>query len=177
MRIQMKLTRYFINLVLVSSLVLSLSACGFKLRGAIELPAQFQRIFVAGSANSTLVRDLRDTLAYSAEVVESRSEADVILNILREESKTRTLSVGSDGKIREAELQYSIIYSLTTPDGKVLLDKTSLLMVRDFINDENDVIGRSNESAVIQRDLKRDAAQQILNRLQTLGSALESTSH
>lgn len=173
----MKLTRYFINLVLVSSLVLSLSACGFKLRGAIELPAQFQRIFVAGSANSTLVRDLRDTLAYSAEVVESRSEADVILNILREESKTRTLSVGSDGKIREAELQYSIIYSLTTPDGKVLLDKTSLLMVRDFINDENDVIGRSNESAVIQRDLKRDAAQQILNRLQTLGSALESTSH
>ena len=43
-----------------------------------------------------------------------------------------------------------------------------MLLVRDFINDENDIIGRTNESGVIEQELKRDAAQQILRRLQAV---------
>ena len=67
-----------------------------------------------------------------------------------------------------------VVYSLVKSNGDVLLDNETLLLVRDFIDDENDVIGRTNESVVISRDLKRDAAQQILRRIQALkpGSAV-----
>jgi LPS-assembly lipoprotein len=78
------------------------------------------------------------------------------------------LSVDSRGKVRESEMQYSVIYSLVMANGQVLLDDQALLLVRDFINDENDIIGRTNESAVIARDLKRDAAQQILRHIQAV---------
>ncbi|PCI20835.1 MAG: lipoprotein B transmembrane [Piscirickettsiaceae bacterium] len=157
-----------LRLTLLSVLIVSLFSCGFKLRGAIDLPENLQKIFIEGSQSSELVLDLKESLAYSAQVVTDKADADAILTISREETKNRTLSVDSNGKIREAELQYSVVYSLTTPKGDIILNNETLLLVRDYINDENDVIGRSNESAVITRDLKRDAAQQILRRLQAL---------
>lgn len=156
------------RVVLLFCLIVSVTACGFKLRGAVDLPADMQKILVVGSLNSDLVQDLKDSLQYSAQVVTNLSEADAVLKIIREESESRTLSVDSNGKIREAELQYSVTFGLKRPNGDVVLEQDTLLLVRDYINDENDVIGRSNESAVIARDLKRDAAQQILRRLQAL---------
>ncbi|MDF1689800.1 MAG: LPS assembly lipoprotein LptE [Cycloclasticus sp.] len=164
-------TNSFTMLRLVTAiclLSLLLTGCGFKLRGSFELPAELQKIYIAGSQNSDLVRDLKEMLDYSAEVVTKRSEADAVLTINKEESENRTLSVDSRGKVRESEMQYSVIYSLVKVDGEVLLDNEPLLLVRDFINDENDIIGRTNESTVIARDLKRDAAQQILRRVQAL---------
>ncbi|MEW4981826.1 MAG: LPS assembly lipoprotein LptE [Cycloclasticus sp.] len=145
-----------------------LTACGFKLRGSLELPDQLQKIYVAGSQGSDLVKELKAIIAYSADLVSKRSQADAVLMINKEESEDRTLSVDSRGKVRESEMQYSVVYSLVTSDGEILLDQEGLLLVRDFINDENDIIGRTNESAVIARDLKRDAAQQILRRIQAL---------
>jgi LPS-assembly lipoprotein len=65
-------------------------------------------------------------------------------------------------------MEFTVIYSLALVNGDVLLDKEALLLVRDYINDENDIIGRTNESTVIARDLKREAAQQILRRVQAL---------
>ncbi|MAV31236.1 MAG: lipoprotein B transmembrane [Cycloclasticus sp.] len=162
------------SMTMLCLLSVSLMACGFKLRGAVDLPEELQKIYIAGSQHSHLVRDLSEMLGYSAEVVQNRTDADAVLVIKKEESDNRTLSVDSRGKVRESEMQYAVVYSLVKSNGDVLLDNETLLLVRDFIDDENDVIGRTNESVVISRDLKRDAAQQILRRIQALkpGSAV-----
>jgi LPS-assembly lipoprotein len=149
-------------------MVVFITGCGFKLRGAINLPDEIQKIYVVGPRGSNLVKDLKEMLAYSAQVVNKRADADAVLSVDKEESDNRTLSVDSRGKVRESEMQYSVIYSFVKSNGEVLIDKDALLLSRDYIDDENDVIGRTNESVVIQRDLKRDAAQQILRRIQAL---------
>ena len=156
------------SVTIVLLLSVTLAACGFKLRGAYELPTGLQKIYLTGPHSSELVRDLKEMLVYSAEVVSNREDADAVLSIDKEESDSRTLSVDSRGKVRESEMQYSVIYSVTKLNGDVLIDKDALLLVRDFINDENDIVGRTNESELISRELKRDAAQQILRRLQAL---------
>jgi len=158
------------RLVFLCALCISLVSCGFKLRGAVVLPADLQKMFVAGSINSDLVRDLKDSLRYSVTVVKQQADADAILSIVQEESTNRTLSVDSNGRIREAELQYSVTYNVIKANGDVVIANETLLLARDYINDENDVIGRTNESNVITRDLKRDAAQQILRRLHALSN-------
>ncbi|MEW5008782.1 MAG: LPS assembly lipoprotein LptE [Cycloclasticus sp.] len=154
--------------LLLSVLTMLLTACGFKLRGAFNLPAELQKIYVVGGQGADLRDDLNEMLAFSAEVVSRTADADAILTINKEELDSRTLSVDSRGKVRESEIEYSVVYSLVMADGRILLDKEGLLLTRDFIDDENDVIGRSNESDIIKRDLKRDAAQQILRRVQAL---------
>ncbi len=156
------------SLTVTCLLVTMLTACGFKLRGVVELPPELQRIYVSGSQGSDLVRDLKEMLAYSAEVVTDRSDADAVLSVEKEGINRRNLSVDSRGKVRESEVKLSVIYSLILADGEVLLDKDTLLLVRDFIDDENNIIGRTNESDIIVRDLKGDAAQQILRRIQAL---------
>lgn len=159
-----------VRLVFLCVLCASLVSCGFKLRGAVDLPAGLQKIFIVGSVSSDLVRDLKDSLQYSATVVKQQADADAILNIVQEKSTNRTLSVDSNGRIREAELQYSVTYNFKKSNGDTVLDDETLLLARDYINDENDVIGRTNESTIITRDLKRDAAQQILRRLHALSN-------
>ncbi|OUR84067.1 lipoprotein B transmembrane [Cycloclasticus sp. 46_120_T64] len=154
--------------LLLTVLAVVLTACGFKLRGAFNLPAELQKIYVVGGQGADLRDDLNEMLAFSAEVVSRTADADAILTINKEELDSRTLSVDSRGKVRESEIEYSVVYSLVMADGTVLLEKEGLLLTRDFIDDENDVIGRSNESDIIKRDLKRDAAQQILRRVQAL---------
>ena len=161
----LSVARSILMLCLMSSVLM---ACGFQLRGSYELPEELHKIYVYGLKSSDLVYELNETLVYSAEVVKNRADADAVLIINKEESENRTLSVDSMGKVRESEMQYSVVYSLVKANGEVILDKEVLLLVRDFINDENNIIGRTNESMVIARDLKRDAAQQILRRVQAL---------
>jgi len=159
----------FLRSIVVACLLLSvLTACGFKLRGAFQLPPELQKIYVVGSQSSDLVKDLKEMLAYSGSSVVDRADANAILTINKEETDSRTLSVDSRGKVRESERELSVVYSLVLTNGDVVLDKEALLLVRDFVDDENDVIGRDNESGVITRDLQRDAAQQILRRIQAL---------
>ena len=161
-------TNSFAFIRLITALCLTaafITGCGFKLRGAINLPDEIQKIYVVGPRGSDLVSDLKEMLAYSAQIVNKRGDADAVLSVDNEESENRTLSVDSRGKVRESEMQYSVIYSFVRSNGETLIDKDALLLSRDYIDDENDVIGRANEAAVIQRDLKRDAAQQILRRI------------
>jgi len=159
----------FLRSTVVVCLLLSvLTACGFKLRGAFQLPDELQKIYVVGSQSSDLVKDLKEMLAYSGASVVDRADANAVLTINKEETDSRTLSVDSRGKVRESERELSVVYSLVLTNGDVVLDKEALLLVRDFVDDENDVIGRDNEANVITRDLKRDAAQQILRRIQAL---------
>lgn len=164
------LTVTTLKVVVLSMLLVGLTACGFKLRGAYTLPEAIQKIYVQGSSGSDLVADLKATLAYSAQVVTKKIDADAILVINKEDVKRRTLSVDSRGKVREAELEYTVLYSVVTPAGDVLLEQESVVLVRDYVDDENDVIGRSNEAQIITKDLKRDASQRIVRRLQTLGT-------
>jgi LPS-assembly lipoprotein len=161
---------HLVHLIFLCVLCASMVSCGFKLRGAVELPADLQKIFIVGSVSSELVRDLKNSLQYSATVVKQQADADAILSIVQEESTNRTLSVDSNGRIREAELQYSVTYNVKKANGDTVIDNDTLLLARDYINDENDVIGRTNESNIITRDLKRDAAQQILRRLHALSN-------
>ena len=168
MRLRKQSVNSIFRFVLLTVLIASLSACGFKLRGAYQLPETLQKIYVQGSTSSDLVKELKEILGYSAVVVAKRSEASAVLNIIKEELERRTLSVDSRGKIREAELQYSVIFSVIDSDGVLLLEKETVMLERDYIDDENDVIGRSNEAGIITRDLKRDAAQRIVRRLQAI---------
>jgi LPS-assembly lipoprotein len=169
MRIKKKSSVVLFKAVLVVLLLALVTACGFKLRGAVSLPEGMQKIFIEGSSHSDLVKDLKSMLDYSqVELVNKINDADAVLDVSDETIKKRTISVGSRGRTRESELQYTVVYKIKNKAGEIIVPNETLFLVRDFIDDEDDVIGRLNEAELIERELKRDAAQQILRRLQTL---------
>jgi LPS-assembly lipoprotein len=152
--------------VLVSLLVM-LTACGFKLRGQVELPVILQDTFIQSENPFTgMARALRSQLEQSgANVLESREQASAILIISHERSENRILSVGSSGRATEYELFDEVSFSLSDRDGKVLVATQTLRMTRDLVFDENQLLGTISEAEGIHRQMRASLARQIITRI------------
>lgn len=157
-----------LRLLLISALLL-LSGCGFHLRGNIDLPADLKTMHVQGASKYSdfgveLRRNLRSN---GVEVVDSASAAKVVLKISNSVYNRRLLTAsGATGKVAEYELLYTLIVSLHDRKGTQLLAPQRLRQLRDYTFDRDSVLGKSNEEASLRKDMERDMARQVLNRLQ-----------
>lgn len=145
-----------------------LSGCGFHLRGGVDLPAAYQRMAIEGvSPYSALGLDLKRTLQGNGIDVVEPADAQVILKLSQVNYQRRLLSVSAvSGKTAEYELHYSVNLSLHDRQGKVLLSEQPLQQLRDYVYDQNNVLGTDNEEVQLRKDMERDLVGQILRRLQ-----------
>lgn len=147
-------------------LVLGLAACGFHLRGVVDLPAVMKATQVEGDRFSLLVEELGNVLrASGAQVVDSRARATAVLRVIRESSSRRTLSVGTTGKVSEYEVSHSVEYRLEDAHGQVLVQPRVLSARRDYQFDENDVLGKAAEEENLREEMQRDLAVRIVRQL------------
>ncbi len=160
-----------LRLLVLLACLLALSACGFHLRGAYQLPESMATTFLqAANDNSELVRFLRRTLmASDVELLESKDRAQAHLRLHAEKQSKRVLSVDSRGRAREYELSYSVDFELTV-DDRVLIPQQQLTLTRDFLFDTEDVLGKGREEALLIRDMQQDMVRLIMLRLQAVGS-------
>ena len=144
-----------------------LSACGFHLRGDVELPPALQETYLESKNPYTgMARALRVELeAAGGRVMESSEHAAAVLHVVREISENRVLSVGSTGKASEYELFDEVVFSLSDAEGKVLIERQSLRMTRDLVFDETELLGKISEAESIHRQMRRNMARQILIRI------------
>ena len=153
--VQRRLTSF----VLVTLLLGLLSGCGFQLRGSADLQGLKS---VRIDTGSTI---LRDELAVFL-VDDKKAPVDAVLSAYDENYQRRVLSVDSNtGKAREYELAYTVKFNLVDGDGEALVSEQRVRLVRDFVFDEDAVIGKSREEDVLRREMRRDAVQHILRRL------------
>ena len=162
----MKLHQSFLVTAIVLLLTL-LPACGFHLRGAVELPPALQETYLESKNPYTgMARALRVELeAAGGRVMESSEHAAAVLHIVREISENRVLSVGSTGKASEYELFDEVVFSLSDAEGKVLIKPQTLRMTRDLVFDETELLGKISEAEGIHRQMRRNMARQILIRI------------
>lgn len=145
-----------------------LSGCGFHLRGAVDLPANYQRMAIEGvSPYSDLGLKLkRDLQANGVEVVEAAG-AQVILKLSQVSYQRRLLSVSAlSGKTAEYELHYSLKMSVRDRQGNVLVPEQPLQQLRDYVFEQGNVLATGNQEAQLRKDMVRDLVSQILRRLQ-----------
>lgn len=154
--------------IVVLSLLLVLAGCGFQLRGDYDLPPMLERVVLTGPQ---LLRDelLVGLRASDVEVVESREQATAIINLGRERFSERVLSVDPNtGRSREFEVALAVTFKVDAPDGTVIAPDQAVELQRDYVFDEDAILGKSRERGVLREEMRRDAAQQILLRLQGL---------
>jgi len=150
------------------SLLLALvgHGCGFQLRGPVKLPPSLESTFIQGDPYSVLVRELRYFLKEGgSDVTDVRAQAKAVIRILRDQINRRTLSVGSTGKVTEYQLVHSVSFDVIDSEGRNLVKPQEMNVVRNYLYDENEVLGTANQEAVLVDDMRRDAAQLIMIRL------------
>ena len=155
----------FLRRVLAFAVVgVSMSGCGYHLRGSADLPANVDKVYV-NNASKYLVRGFKDALrASGGHLAASPRKADLVLNIIDEELERRYISLSATGKVNEFEYNYEIFYEWNTPKGDAVLPQQSYAISRDYFNDQLDIIGKTNEEAVLRQEIYRQAAQGILRQ-------------
>ncbi|MCK5871214.1 MAG: hypothetical protein KAG26_00185, partial [Methylococcales bacterium] len=94
-----------------------LSACGYQLRGTIELPKGMENIYLEG-ASGQLRDEIRTALKFSkGQLVNTAKAAGIVIKIQKEAMRTRVLSVSSTGKANQFELIYELRFSIYEPSG------------------------------------------------------------
>jgi LPS-assembly lipoprotein len=154
--------------VLVVAMVLiatTLSACGFQLRGQAAIP--YKSLFVETTGYSAFATDLERAIRSGSEtkIAQNRGEAQAVLKIIGESKEKIILSLSSGGKVREFELRYKVAYRLTDLAGNNLAAPGEIVLRRDMTYDDTEVLAKESEEALLYRDMKTDAVQQMLRRL------------
>ena len=145
-------------------LLVSVTACGFHLRGQLELPAAMAATYIeTNGVNADLVKRLRNSLKSNGAVVTAnRTEATAVLRLLNDSYDRRVLSVGGGRKIREIELHYAIRFELAEVGGDRLVAPQTVELFRDYTYDEDDILGKQGEEANIREDMIREAGDRVL---------------
>lgn len=152
---------------LLLSLLLVVSGCGFHPRGQVEVPDNLRSVSISGiSPYSEFAVALKRALVSNGiNVVEGGGQAVIKLSGLNYDRRVLTVSSVS-GKVREYELHYSVQMTVVDNRGQTLLTPHRLRQVRDYVFNENDVLGKSSEEAQLRKEMEADLIQQLLRRLQ-----------
>ena len=153
--------------LLTLAAVSSLSACGFALRGAANLP--FNTMYAGFAESSSLGQELRRSLeASGVRVIIDNHQLDaaqVILDVLTDQREKTVVGVNASGQVREFQLRTRFKFKLRTKEGKELIPETELLQQRDISFNESGALAKEAEEAILYRSMQSDIVQQALRRL------------
>ncbi|MGI9205266.1 MAG: LPS assembly lipoprotein LptE [Woeseiaceae bacterium] len=145
---------------------LSLSACGFQLRGAATLPPEMAKTYIeATNRHSLFYRGIRDGLRNAGvSLVESANDATAIFAVRGDQTGQRVLSVSARNVPREFEVYYTVNYNVETTNRVILADKQQTL-TRDYTWDETLVLGKEKEEQLLREAIVNDLVRVILIQL------------
>ena len=153
------------NLVLALAIAAT-GGCGYQLRGGVSLTPALDAIHVAGPAG---IGDALTQMLESggAGVRPEDESAKAVLRLGRENFSRRVLSVDPrTGKESEIELSYHVAFRVLDARGGKLVPQQTVRLFRDYVFDPNAVAGKSHEESVLHAEMRRDAAGQILRRIE-----------
>ena len=157
----------------ILALALLLSACGYHLRGALELPAGMKNVYLEGGSPQ-LQEQFNSLMKLSSVPLASSPEAaGIIVRIFNEDSQRRVLSLNSAGVANDFELGYSFDYELADSKNMVLMARQPMEIKREYYNDHLAVLAKGNEEDLIRNEMYQQAVRSIVNRARV---ALETSS-
>jgi len=161
----------FLRVALLISATLAVLGCGFHLRGKATLPPEMSMIYLEGAAGTGAIgAGLRKALQTGGvTVTPDRSQATAILNTLDYRSGRRVLAVNASGKVQEYQLYSLFVFEVRDAQGRVITPRQSISMVRNFLFNQDDVLGMVNEQASIQQEMDRDIVSLTILRLEASG--------
>ncbi len=166
--------------ITILSLVFFMQACGFQLRGALDLSQDISPIYLQQNSVFELGREIRSLLtANKIQMTENDKQAKTLLTLLKEVKTRRVLSVDGNGRVKEYLLNYTANFSIKiinpskdindingindiNDQGRV----DSISVSRPLLFDPDAVVAVVNESEILYKDMRRDAARSILLKLQ-----------
>lgn len=156
------------------SLILVIQGCGFQLRGALDISSEISPLYLQQNSVFELAREIKTLLATNKiALADDPAQANSQLVLLNETRQRRVLSVDGSGRAREYALTYTVYFTMSVkakdelPEGQQAEPKQeSVSLTRSLLFEPDAVLAVTNETEVLYRDMRNNAARSILLKLQ-----------
>jgi LPS-assembly lipoprotein len=160
------------KIIFLVILSLLLSACGYHLRGAGGSSAVALQSLYLENGSERLREQFRKTLGIaSGQWAKTPKDAAVIVNIINESSGQHILSLSSGGRSNELELYYSLEYEVLKADNTILVPHQAMQVKREYFNNQQEILAKANEEAVIRGEMYQEAVLAIIDRTRIILAA------
>lgn len=153
-----------------TAIFLTLTACGFHLRGTatgLEKLAPFAVELEAG--NRALQEAVTRTLKSAGLALASGTvAANTVLVVEAERSDKRLAVVGGEGQALEYELRYDVQFHVLDGEGDTLLETQTVTLRRDHAMDRSRPLSIGAEQEAIWQEMREEAAYLMVQRLRGL---------
>lgn len=149
-------------------LALALSACGFHLRGNIEIPTWLSNVSIISNEgdNRELITGLRIQLQrYKVYVNPQPASAKYWLVINKSLYQKQITSIGASTNPRQYLLTLSVEYTLQERKGLPIKSPKIVEVTRPLTVNNDLILGSNEEESIIIHEMRQDAIVQILNRI------------
>ena len=142
----------------------TLSACGWRVRGKIDLP--YKNLLLSGS----MTQEFRDTLEMYLGVnditlVKSAKEAELVLEIITEQNARQVLSYNGAGQVTAYRIISRIAFRTFDPNGVEVTPEADIYLARDVDFDQANVQSFDLLVTEYVKNMRVDIANQLMRRL------------
>lgn len=143
----------------------ALVACGFQLRGANEF--NYKTLYISGQTqiNKALKKSFTTN---GVDIVNSANEAEMQLELLKEDYEKRILSLSGSGLVREYELYYRVHYRTKSAQETLWSQPLMMEVRRDLSYSDKSLLGKEIEEKQLVEDMHKQVVRNLMRRLSTL---------
>jgi LPS-assembly lipoprotein len=145
----------------------TLSACGWRLRGKVDLP--YKNILISGN----LTQQLRDDLdmmfrVNDIQIVKAAKDAELILEIISEQNARQVLSYNGAGQITAYRIISRVVFRAFDQNGIELMPEYDIYLTRDIDFNQADVQSFDLLVAEYVKNMRFDIVNQLMRRLASI---------
>lgn len=150
---------------LVLAPVTGLLACGFRIRGMVDLP--FKVVAITGSPSPPLRADLQTVIltGTNAKVAINPKDADLILEITSDQNGREILAYNSNGQISAYRLTIRVGFRAFDTSGDEIVPEAEIYSTRDLDFSNSTVLATDVQQQQFLTLMRKDLAIQIMRRV------------
>lgn len=161
-------TTKIMRLSLLLLLAMSITACGFHLRGSSPLFEGAYGVYVSAPKGS-FTDELNDALARSGARVANVAEgSDIVIDVARAHKKREVGTLDERGKVDSYRINFTVVYSVVSADGKLLGGPEVLSENRQYVFEPEDVVESEFEEQALVQNMEQSIASKIVRRVSSL---------
>ena len=154
--------------VLIAAVLVS--GCGFHLR-TWDLEGNIDTAKVVSNLRNPVADPLGRALRSSGVEVVDGGSADVTIELLSDQTSRRAVSVNNQARAAEWQTTLRVTYLVRDARGETLTEPRSIQTSRIYTVDRDNLVGSSEEQALLQREMTDDLVQQIIRGVNAVVTA------
>lgn len=141
--------------------------CGFHLRTPVLWPQEYRSVYIMGGSggSSSFSSVLQKLLPDDIKVVDSQQLADLTIQIISERQQVRTITAAALDRNTEEVVDAYVTVQVVDKQGRFIFPPRTITRSQDFVYEESDLLGRSNDFQITVRELNSELASTFMRQL------------